>query len=271
MHHPPSDPRANHPNVETVTPPEPGRIGRRAATGALIGLGLTALAGAAFAAQALPRTWRKLAEDLARHANELSRALAAGRLSPIGWQDAMAGLLRGVDSEDLVRSIDLDTLLAHAPGDTRGAAVLPLELFPEGAPPEPGFCTRLIALGRGRANPPHAHDNMASAHYVLRGSFRARHFDRVRDEPEHIVLRPTVDRSLRAGEATSISDQRDNVHWHLAETDGVLLDISHERLIATAPSRTHFVDPTRADALDDGLLRAPRVLSVEEAVARFGG
>jgi hypothetical protein len=221
-------------------------------------------------AQAVPRTWRKLAEDVVRRAHELSQALADGRLSPAAWQDAMAELLRGVDAEDLARSIDLDALLAQAPAADQGAAVLPIQLFPAGVTPHAQFSTRLLVLEKGRADPPHAHDNMVSAHYVLRGSFRARHFDRVRDEPEHIVLRATTDKAVGPGDSTSVSDERDNVHWHVAETDGILLEVARERLSPSLPTTVHFVDPVRADKLAEGLLRAPRIASVEEALGRFG-
>jgi hypothetical protein len=270
MHHSPSTPPVAISSSETEHPPEPSRLGRRAATGALLGLGLITLASIALAVQALPRTWRKLAEDVVRRAHDLSQALADHRLSPAAWQDAMAELMRGVDAEDLARSIDLDALLAQVPAVDRGAAVLPIQLFPEGVTPHPEFGTRLFVFKKGRANPPHAHDSMVSMHYVLRGSFRARHFDRVRDEPEHLVLRPTLDRTLRSGDATSVSDQRDNVHWHVAETDGILLDVVRAGLSASVPTTTRFVDPVRADKLAEGLLRAPCIGSVEEALARFG-
>lgn len=270
MHHSESTPPVAISKSETEHPPEPSRLGRRAATGALLGLGLTALTGIALAARALPRAWRKLAEDVVRRAHDLSQALAENQISPGAWQDAMAELMRGVDAEDLARSIDLDALLAHVPAVDRGAAVLPIHLFPAGMTPHPEFSTQLLVFKKGRANPPHAHDHLASMHFVLRGGFRTRHFDRVRDEPEHIVLRPTLDKILGSGDATSVSDQRDNVHWHVAETDGILLDVMRAGLSASLPTTTRFVDPIRADKLAEGLLRAPRIGSVEEALARFG-
>ena len=130
-----------------------------------------------------------------------------------------------------------------------------------------GSCRR--PCSQGRANPPHAHDNMVSMHFVLRGRFRVRHYDRVRDEPAALVLRPTIDRIIGPGEATTISGERDNVHWHVAETDGVLLDVLCAGL-AERPTETHLVDPVRAEPLSDGLLRAPILPTVSEALERFG-
>ncbi|MGH3054084.1 MAG: hypothetical protein ACRDL7_03785, partial [Gaiellaceae bacterium] len=134
----------------------------------------------------------------------------------------------------------------------------------------PRFTTSLLLLRKGRANPPHAHDSTVSAHYVLRGQLRARHFERVRDEPGHILLRPTIDRGVGPGAATSVSDQRDNVHWHVAEADSVLLDIMWMGIDPSRPPSTRFVDPVRADKVAEGVLRAPRIESAEEALARFG-
>jgi hypothetical protein len=237
--------------------------------GVCLAAGLTALARAALDRAAISGPTRSAAEDVFARALDASRALAEGRISPTSWQDVMESVFRGASAEEIARSIGVDALVSRAPEAIRGAAVVPfLASLPEGPRPT-GFVTKLFVLRAGRANPPHAHDNMVSMHFVLRGRFRVRHYDRVRDEPGGIVLRPTIDRVLGPGEATSISDQRDNVHWHVAETDGNLLDVLCAGLLEH-PTDTRLVDPVRADVLDGGLLRAPLVPTVGEALERFG-
>ncbi|MDI1446603.1 hypothetical protein [Polyangium sp. 6x1] len=244
------------------------RVGRRVAMGACLAAALGALARyTLFSGSAAPAE-RRGAEDVFRAAREASQALAEGRLAPVTWQELVEQAFRGASPEEIARAIDVEALLARAPAAIRGAAVVP---FSSSLPENEGkrVVTKLFVLRAGRANPPHAHDNMVSMHYVLRGRFRVRHYDRVRDEPGNIVLRPTIDRILGPGEATSISDARDNVHWHVAETDGVLLDVLCADLEGR-PTDTHLVDPVRAEPLEGGLLRAPRLSTVGEALERFG-
>jgi quercetin dioxygenase-like cupin family protein len=251
--------------TEAAHTPTPGR---RAVLGALVAVGLASVAGAALAQRAVAASRRRTFEEVARRARDASQALAEGRISVAGWQGALEGIFAEVTPKELVESIDLDALVARAPEVTRGASVVQISpALPDS--PHPGFATKLFVLREGRSNPPHAHDNMVSMHYVLRGRFRVRHYDRVRDEPDAIILRPTIDRVLGPGEATSISEERDNVHWHLAETDGVLLDVLRAGL-GDRPTKTHLLDPVRATPLEGGLLRAPRLTTVDMALERFG-
>ncbi|MDI1429723.1 hypothetical protein [Polyangium sorediatum] len=241
-------------------------VGRRVVMGACLATALAALARYTFLSGSA--AGRRSAENVFQAAREASQALAAGRVSPATWQDLVEHAFRGASPEEIARAIDVESLVARAPAAIRGAAVVPFSPpLPEDEGPR--IVTKLFVLRAGRANPPHAHDNMVSMHYVLRGRFRVRHYDRVRDEPGGIVLRPTIDRILGPGEATSISDARDNVHWHVAETDGVLLDVLCADL-GSQPTDTHLVDPVHAEPLEGGLLRAPRFSTVGEALERFG-
>lgn len=244
------------------------RFPRRAAIGALLGAGLASIASLVLARGVAAPSRKEKLRALVLRAHDLSKALAEGRISPREWQDSMDRLFRPEGAAELARAMDLDALVAHAPGVELGASVVPVDLAP-GGDLERGFATKLFLLKKGRANPPHAHENMVSMHYVLTGRFRVRHFDRIRDEPGCIVLKPTIDRVLGPGEGTSISDAHDNVHWHVAEEDGVLLDVVRAGLFGR-PTETPLVDPLRAEALPDGLLRAPVIPTVEEALSRFG-
>ena len=84
-----------------------------------------------------------------------------------------------------------------------------------------------------------------------------------------ILLKPSMDRILLPGDATSFSDVRDNVHWHEAETDGVLL-VVYCKDLGGFPARQVMVDPVNAQDAGGGLLRAPLLPSLGEALERFG-
>jgi quercetin dioxygenase-like cupin family protein len=251
--------------TDGAAPPEPKR---RAVLGALLAVGLASIAGAALARRAVATSRRRTFEEVAHRAHEASQALAEGRIDTAGWQQALESIFQEVSPQEIGESIDLDALLARTPDVPRGASVLTLAPELPGGP-LPGFATKLFVLRKGRSNPPHAHDNMVSMHYVLRGQFRVRHYDRIRDERDAIVVKPTIDRVIRPGESTSISEEHDNVHWHLAESDGVLLDVLRAGL-DDRPTETHLVDPVASTPLAGGLLRAPRLPTVDKALERFG-
>jgi hypothetical protein len=215
---------------------------------------------------AIARPARREARQLLADAFALGRAYAAGRLTPAAWQDGMAQLFAGLDVTDLVRFIRMDEIVRTAAPVSRGARVIDLPVRPELAPMPVRAGYKLFLFGPGRANPPHAHDHMVSMHLVLRGRFRVRHFERIRDEPGHMVLRPSMDRELGPGQETTISDARDNVHWHVTQGGGVLLDV----LQSSPATRTQLLDLDTAEPLEGGLLRALRIGSVEEALAKYG-
>ena len=74
-------------------------------------------------------------------------------------------------------------------------------------------------MAKGRSVVPHGHDNMATGFLVLKGNFRGRHYDRVEDHSDHYIIRPTIDRTFKPGEFSTISDHKDNVHWFTAESE----------------------------------------------------
>jgi hypothetical protein len=134
------------------------------------------------------------------------------------------------------------------------------------------FGTKVFGMAQGRAIVPHGHQNMASMHVVLAGEFRLRHFERVEDQPGHLVLRPSIDRASKPGDLSSISDQRDNVHW-LVATKGPAYTFDLI-VVGLDPARgfdwkMDHVDVDRAERLEGGLLRARRV-EFEEAIRLYG-
>lgn len=225
-------------------------------------------------ARALPRVRAGAADRWLRRLAELSRDLKDAKLAPEEWQDAIAALWRSVDVAELVRDIDLDRLVRGLtlPADMAAVREVPLAL--PGLPLR--FGHRVFALKRGAAVVPHAHNNMVSAHLVVRGTFHVRTFQRVRDEDGALVLAPSIDRTFGPGEVLTMSDTRDNIHWLVAtEETACTFDTPVSGLVpgkryATAANEWGMihVDPT-ARPQRDGTVRAP-VITFEEAIRRFG-
>jgi hypothetical protein len=83
--------------------------------------------------------------------------------------------------------------------------------------------TKIAYVQKGRSIPPHGHSNMVSAFLHLSGEFRVRQFDKLADEADALVVRPSTDFVGGAGLWSSISDTRNNVHWLTAKSDDCFL------------------------------------------------
>ncbi len=186
-------------------------------------------------------------EDL-RQMNDLAVQLRRGAITPRDWQDQMAVLAAQVDTSELSRSLDIERLAATLELPRDRALVRELGFAPlDQALSDAKVHIRLFMLGHGRAIIPHGHDDMVSMHWLLHGALRARHYDRIERSPEHMLIRPTIDRVLRPGMATTVSDDRDNVHWFVAvEGPTFSLGVVVPRLTGEGPSGRVYLDPKAA-------------------------
>jgi hypothetical protein len=106
---------------------------------------------------------------------------------------------------------------------------------------------------------------MCTGFIVLRGDFNGKHYERVVDEKDHYLIKPTIDRAFKPGECSTISDHKDNVHWFKAESDTAFIFNVHimgYNLDNTnAPNRV-YVDP-EGEKTKDGLIVAKKISSSE--------
>ncbi|HXL99988.1 MAG TPA: hypothetical protein VN932_08660 [Rhizomicrobium sp.] len=223
---------------------------------------------------AVPRT---ALDPWARKVVALNRALAAGEIGLLDWQDRIAALNASVPVGEIVRYLDIDKLAAHFTYPSKLAETADPH-FPKtistGGVARPWFL-RVFAMREGGAVIPHAHNNMVSAHLVIHGNFHARTYDRVRDETDAIAIRPAVNRLLSPGEIITMSDDRDNVHWLVAQSNrSMTFDIGMTHIsrtrrykIAANEYSMIYLDPTPAPG-SDGLIVAP-VLTFEQAAKKF--
>jgi hypothetical protein len=224
---------------------------------------------------ATPSSLDRWAQDLA----DLNRDLAAEKVGLLAWQYGIAKLNAGVELSELRRYLDFDRLTAAMTFPTKLAETadprLPAHIDVSGIA-RPWF-VRFFGLRRGGAIIPHVHNNMVSAHLVVEGRFHARTFDRVEDLPteKSVRLRPRLDRAITVGETVTMSDDRDNGHWLIADAERAFtFDVGVLTLSKTRgyglPANQYamiFVDPTgKPDGA--GLIRAP-ALTFDECVAKF--
>jgi hypothetical protein len=253
------------------------QITRRATFAALAAAAALHAVSRSGALAAAPRTLGQWAQDVA----DLNRDLAAGKIALTDWQDRIAALHAGVELKDLRRYLDFDRLTKAMAFPSQLAETadpkFPETIVVDGI--ERPWFIRFFGMKKGGAIVPHVHNNMVSAHLVIDGRFHARTYDRMVDLPDAkgdaVLLRPFRDEVLGAGGIVTMSDDRENAHWLVAEADrsftfdvGVL-ELSKTRGYSIPANKYSmiFVDPT-GDEDGYGLIRAP-VIDFEESVAKF--
>lgn len=204
--------------------------------------------------------------------NQLGRDLKGQELEQTAWQKQVETLLTQVNMEDLLKLIDFDRLSANVNFAERGERSLRLS-FPkvEGIPNELSFGKQIFALKKDRSVVPHGHNNMATAFLILKGDLRGRHYDRIKDEPGYMIIKPTVDRKFGPGECSTVSDYKDNVHWFQALTEPAYifnLHVMDVRPGSTLPTARVYVDPL-GETIADGMTRA-RLIGYKEANQLYG-
>lgn len=252
---------------------------RRFLEQAALGVVTHTLLQAAFTAQAFAAPVRPNLDRWLLELNELCADLRAHQLTPLQWQAQMEALYADLLLSELLAFIDFDKLTAGLEFPADRAAVKRV-VFPkvEGVPPRP-VGAKIFGMTKGRAIVPHGHNDLVSAHLVIKGRFRVRTFDRVFDEEqpnESLMIRPSVDASWEPGRLLTMSDDRDNLHWLVAETaEAFTFDVPLGSLgfRDNYPSRAQyssmiFVDPT-ARPNQKGTIKAP-IIQPAQAFAKFG-
>ncbi|HEY7156755.1 MAG TPA: hypothetical protein VH575_22490 [Gemmataceae bacterium] len=225
------------------------------------GLIETLAAGDLFAAAVKPVVGKWL-----RELAELSQDLKDHKLKDVDFQAKLEALYKRVDLAELVRFMDLDRLAETVKYPSRGAANVGLDLSKvEGLPARLVFGKQIFACKKGRSIVPHGHNNMATGFIVLRGDWVGRHYDRVEDNRDHYLIKPTIDRPFKPGECSTISDHKDNVHWFKADSETAFIFNVHVmgyNLESKKSAARVYVDPDGARTAD-GLIVAKKISSAE--------
>lgn len=210
-------------------------------------------------------------QSWARRVDTICRDLRVQTLSAGEWQLEVERLMRSVALEDLLKAIDFDRLEALLNYPELGVDTQRVRFRDDNGASEFGFVAKLFGMNPDRAIIPHGHRNMVSAHTVLGGKFHLRQYERLEREGDSLIVRPTVDEHVGAGHASSISDERNNIHWLIARGGrSYTLDVIVVGLDAEQPSyEIENLDADRATPLGDEKLRMP-IIGVEEALSRYG-
>lgn len=198
--------------------------------------------------------------------HDLSRDVKERKLKDTDFQAKLEDLYRRVDLPELVKFLDLDRIDARAKYPERGVASLGIDLSKvEGLPGRLVFGKQIFACRKGRSVVPHGHDNMCTGFVVLRGEFQGKHFDRVEDNRDHYLIKPTIDRRFKPGDYSTVSDHKDNVHWFKAISETAFIFNIH--INGYNPENKNvssrvYVDP-EGEKTAGGLIVAKKISSAE--------
>lgn len=224
-----------------------------------------------FAADALGEELKPLAAGWLRDMNELSNDLKGQQLTQVQWQAKIEELFGKVELAKLLEFVDFEKLTANLKFRERGErAMRPRFPTVEGLPTKLVFGHQIFALKQGQSVAPHGHNNMATAFLILKGDFHGRHYDRLEDLDEHLIIKPTIDNTFRTAQYSTISDHKDNIHWFKAQSKvGFIFNI-HVLNVDPQVKRSGrvYVDPD-GEKISEGRIRARR-LSAKEAYDLYG-
>jgi hypothetical protein len=191
--------------------------------------------------------------------NTLSSDLKGKSIEQVEWQKRIEDLFAKAELPELLKFIDFQKLRTFVKPKERGEQALrPTLPRVEGLPTELVFGHQVFALTKGRSVPPHGHDNMATAFLILQGSFQGRHFDRLEDEPQHLIVTPTLDRKFGPGDYSTVSEFKDNVHWFEALSDEAFIFNIHVMGLHAGRSQRLYIDPN-GEKLPGNRIRAPKI------------
>jgi hypothetical protein len=192
----------------------------------------------------------------------ISKDVADHKVKDVEFQKSLERLYSQADLPALLKSLDFDKIAAGVNYPALGAKSLPADFSNvSGLPTNLVFGRQIFAMRKGRSIIPHGHDNMATGFIVLNGTCHGRHWDRVEDAKDHYLIRPTIDRTFKPGEFSTVSDHKDNVHWFTAETDHAFVFNIHVNNTDVGnpknPGRV-YMDPL-GEKVSGGLIKAPKI------------
>ncbi len=196
----------------------------------------------------------------------LCQDLKGQKLKDLDFQTKLEELYKRVDLAEFLKFLEFDRLTKTVQLPDNGTRSLGVDLTKvEGMPKQLVFGRQIFAMKKGRSVVPHGHDNMCTGFLILQGDFAGKHYDRVADNDDHYLVKPTIDRLFKPGETSTISDHKDNVHWFKAESaTGFIFNIHVMGYNPANEKRSSrvYVDPD-GEKVAGGLIKAKKITSAE--------
>jgi hypothetical protein len=219
---------------------------------------------------AIGKSIKPITDDWAIKLNEFCSDLKINSITPIEWQKKIDKLYKQIELKEILKFIDFKNLIKGFEYPDLGVSTKAVK-FPklDGLPEKTIFVKKIFGMKKDRAIIPHGHSNMASAHLILTGEMHLRHYEKIHQDRQNLIIKPSIDLIASVGDSSSISDEKNNIHWFIANSvssitfDIIMLDLNNE------PYNIHNLDIYKSEKLNNGLLKVP-ILDVETALKKYG-
>ena len=229
-----------------------------------------ALMDALFAYNAINPKIKPIIDHWALRLHEYCLDLDKQQLTPEQWQQKIEELFNRIPLQELLEFISFQKLIKGFEFPDLGVHTKKV-FFPKltGLPEKTIFIKKIFGMKKDRAIIPHGHSNMASAHLLLQGEMHLRHYERIHQEENSLIIKPTIDKIIKSGDSSSISDDKNNIHWFIAKTpmaftfDVIMINLNKKAY------DIHNLDMDESIALHNGTLKVP-ILDVNTALKKYG-
>ncbi len=200
----------------------------------------------------------------------MCKDLKVDKISPLQWQEKISEFHNKLPLTDLLKLIDFEKAIKSLQYSDKGAITTdPVLPKVKGISEHYSFSGRIFGMKKDRAIIPHGHTNMTSCHRIMSGEFLLKQYDRIRDEGDYMFIKQTVEETGKAGSFSSISDEKDNVHWLVTNTDhAYTFDVIVANL-RNKPTEIDNIDIYKAEKIEAGLLRVKK-LDRKDALDKYG-
>lgn len=202
---------------------------------------------------------------------EIARALSLGQMTPLSWMTEVERLAFEIDLDELLALVSRSRVTPAGDANHNDPKKRYIRFLDEqGEPRRLTYGAAFFDFSPANVVTPHGHKHMVSAHMVVNGRFRVRNFDRLRDEGEAMVIRPTRDYVAHRGMISAMSSQRDNIHWFVpVDGPATTFDVVISGIDPGAPEyEIRAIDPLGGRRMGDGTILAP-IMSFADSSARY--
>ncbi|HEX4875020.1 MAG TPA: hypothetical protein VFV31_00005, partial [Chitinophagaceae bacterium] len=164
-------------------------------------------------------TIREVSSKWLKELHIMCKDLKTSKITEIQWQTKIDEFHRKLPLTDLLKLINYEDAVKAFKYPDKGVVTKDI-LFPkvDGISENYSFVGRIFGMQKDRAIIPHGHKNMTSCHRVLTGEVLLKQYDRIRDENDYMFIKQTIEETGKAGSFSSISDDRNNIHWLVTNT-----------------------------------------------------
>ena len=202
---------------------------------------------------------RAEAAEWARSLYRISEQLLNQQISPEQWQNQVSNVYEKTKLKDILIGLDFEAVRAGMDITRPGGHWN--QVFIHGLSSSNNkekVITKIVALEKGRAVPPHGHENEVSAFLTLTGEFRTRLWNRVAVNKDSLDISKAFDGISGPGHWSTQSEEKTNVHWLMAHRNSFFLSVRLAKIDGTGFGRERIlIGPDEAQEIREGIFRAP--------------